>query len=316
MSEQVREQPAPRTTVARLFGVITSPGETFQDISRHPGWLPPFIIYLVVFCIGFGAYAAKADWITIITDQIESNPMMKLVPDTNRDQAVAAATEDMRKLSRGQLVVTNLIQGGSGQLPFHHFMVMLFTTLFVMVGSLKDLKLGRAWVNFLLCFLIILGYFIVFGIARVTFRDAPGSQLLLSGTASIVMIGAWAWLLNRQAARDVEFHRMLSVYMYSSVILMVSLVALMTASLVHAGDIQVYVDKMVPSNLGAFVDTGNAVAQALFRSLDVFIIWFFVVLTIGFRTLTKQSTSMAASMTFLPWGLYVMIKIAWAAVFG
>ncbi|HZI94343.1 MAG TPA: YIP1 family protein [Patescibacteria group bacterium] len=316
MSEQVREQPAPRTTIARLVGVITSPGETFQDISRHPGWLPPFIIYLVVFCIGFGVYSAKADWITIITDQIEKSPIMKIFSDTQRDQAVQQQTADLRKFSREQLAAVNVIQFGSGQLPSQHFMVIFISTLFVMVGALKDLKLGRAWVNFLLCFLIIVGYFIVFGIAKITFRDAPGSQLLLSGTASIVMVGAWAWLLNRQASRDVEFHRMLSVYMYSGVVLMISILALMTASLVHTGDIQVEVDKMVPSNLGAFIDTGNAVVQALFNSLDLFTIWFFVVLTIGFKTVTRQTTGMAASMTFLPWGLYVMVKIAWAAVFG
>lgn len=316
MSEQVRELPAPRTPVARFIGVITSPGETFQEISRQPGWLVPFVVYLAVFLVGFGVYAAKADWISIISEQIESNPIMKLVPDANRDQAVAKATEDFRRLSPGELLATNLINAGSGQLPFHHFMVLFISTLFVMMGSLKDLKLGRAWGNFLLCVLTFIGYLVVYGIARFTFHDSPASELLLTGTGAVIMVGVWAWLLNGLARRDVEFHRMLSVYMYSTVIVMISVVALMVASLAHQGPIQVYVDKMVPSNLGALLKPDNAVLRALLGSLDVFWIWFLVVLTIGFRTVTKLSTGMAASMTFLPWGLFVMIKLAWAAVFG
>ena len=316
MSEQVREQPAPRTPVARLIGVLMSPGETFAEISRNPAWLAPFIIYMVVFLVAFGVYAMKADWISIVTEQIESSPFMKMVPDANHDQAIAKATEGMRKLSRAQLAATQLINIGSSIVVFFHLLAILFSSLFVMVGSLKDLKLGRAWGRFLLCLLVFIGYLCVYGIATFAFRDSPGSLLLLTGTAAIVMAGCWAWLLNAQAARDIEFHRVLSVCTYGSAVLMIGSAALIVVSLVHQGDIQIGADKIVPSYLGAVIKPESAVLSALFSSLDVFWIWYFVVLTIGFRIVTKLTTGMAAAMTFLPWALIVMIKIAWAAVFG
>src|SRR5512144_451147 len=148
MSEQVPAQPAPKNPFARLVGVVVSPGETFAEISRSPGWIAPFAIYLVVFLVCFGVYAAKADWVAIITDQIENSPFIKLVPDANRDQAVAKATAGFRKLSQGQLVASNLVNVGSATLMVGHGFALLWTTLFVMMGSLKDLKLGRAWGRF------------------------------------------------------------------------------------------------------------------------------------------------------------------------
>ena len=71
-------------------------------------------------------------------------------------------------------------------------------------------------------------------------------------------------------------------------------------SLVHQGDIQVYFDKVVPSNLGALLHPENPVVRALCNSLDIFSIWALVTLTIGFRTVTTLSTGMTASITFLP----------------
>ena len=316
MSDQVRETPAPRTPVARLIGVLTSPGEAFKEIAAHPGWLPPFLVYMVVFCICFGVYAVKADWIAIVTEQIESSPFMKLVPDANRDEAIRGATAGLQKLSRGQMAATNLCNIGSSIVGFYHGMTLLYATLFVMVGSLKDLKLGKAWGRFLLCLLLLIGYIVVYSISNFAFRDSPASALLMIGTGSVVMVGLWTWLLNGQAARDGEFHKMLTVCCYSSVVLMVSMIAVMALSLAHQGDIQVAIDKLVPSNLGAVLAPDNAVLRTLFSSLDIFILWFLAVLSIGFKTVTKLSFGMSASMTFLPWGLVVMVKIAWAAVFG
>jgi hypothetical protein len=40
-----------------------------------------------------------------------------------------------------------------------------------------------------------------------------------------------------------------------------------------------------------------------------------IVLTIGYKTMTKTSTGIAASITFLPWVVIVLIKLAWNAAF-
>src|SRR5437867_2117075 len=195
-------------------------------------------------------------------------------------------------------------------------MALIYSTLFVMMGSLKDLKLGRAWGNLLFCLLALVVYFVVFGISRLAFPDSTDSRLLLTGLAAVLTVAGWIWLLNSHATLDPEFHRILSVCTFTSVIPMLSMVVLAMVSLVHQGDIQVYFDKVVPSNLGALLHPENPVVRALCNSLDIFSIWALVTLTIGFRTVTKLSTGMTASITFLPWGLFVMVRIALAAVFG
>jgi len=316
MSEQVRELPAPRTTVARLVGVLTSPGETFQEISGRPSWMAPFFIYLVALAIGLGTYATKADWIAITTEQIESSPFMQLVPDAQRDEIVHKQTEGVRKLGSAHLGTAYVCNVAIGTPAFIFFLTLIYASLFSMVGALKDLKLGRAWGRFLLTLLMVVGYVIATIIANTAFSDSPSSSLLLIGAAAILVSIGCIWMLNGVASRDIEFHRMLSVCCYASAVLIIGVLALVVVSLVHEGSIGIGAEKLVPSSLGAMLKPENAVVRALFNSLDIFTIWWLIVLTIGFRAVTRLTMGMAASMTFLPWGLIVMIKIAWAAVFG
>ena len=49
------EEPARLGPFQRLFGVLFSPGETFQDINRKPTWLVPILIAIVT-SIAFGLF--------------------------------------------------------------------------------------------------------------------------------------------------------------------------------------------------------------------------------------------------------------------
>jgi hypothetical protein len=75
-------------------------------------------------------------------------------------------------------------------------------------------------------------------------------------------------------------------------------------------------EQMVKANLGALVKTGVPAVQKLLESLDVFTLWVLAVLTLGFRAVTRLSMGVTASITLLPWGIWVLLKVAWAAVFG
>lgn len=44
--------PAPRSFFSRLIGVYFSPGETFQEIGRAPGWLAPMLTLAIVGALG------------------------------------------------------------------------------------------------------------------------------------------------------------------------------------------------------------------------------------------------------------------------
>ena len=316
MSEPSREPPAPLSPFARMVGVTVSPGKTFEEIIRSPGWITPFVCFLVMVVVSMGIWGMKADFATIMGDMMDNSPFLKLAPEAQRDEIIKKSLEPFRKQTQTQTALQTVISAGVNQIPFFHGMALVYATLFVLMGALKDLKLGSAWVNFLLCLLIYLAYLGVYMVATIAFSEAPNSAILLSGTASVAMLGGWMWLLNRKAAADTEFHKILSVCCYSTAVLIVWTLVFIAISLATPAPIQTYVDKMVRSNLGALVSTGAPVLQKLLESLDLFTIWWLTTLTLGFRSATRLSMGMTASITFLPWAVVVLIKIAWTAVFG
>ena len=316
MSEPSREPSTPASPLSRVVGVIASPGRTFPEIVRNPGWIPPFVFFLVMVVVSMGIWGMKADFVTIIGDQIENSPFLKLAPEAQRDQIVSKGLEPFRKQTQTQTAIQTVVSAGVNQLPFYHAMALIYATLFVMMGALKDLKLGSAWVNFLLCLVMYLAYLGVYMVATIAFSEATNSAILLNGTASVAMTAGWMWLLNRKTAADQDFHRLLSVCCYSSAVLIIWALVFTAISLVTPAPIQTYVDKMVKSNLGALVTTGAPVLQKALESIDLFTIWWLTTLTLGFRSATKLSIGMTASITFLPWAVVVLIKIAWTAVFG
>jgi len=316
MSEQPRDVPAPLSPVSRFIGVITSPRETFEDIERRPAWLFPLIIYFVAFVIAFGFYSSKADWVAIVTEQVQNFPLLKMAPEQAQEQAVKQATDTFRKLTSTQIMIQGVVQYASAFLLVFHVMTLIYSTLFVLMGSLKTLRLGRAWLNFLLCILLYIAYIVVNSAGTFMFREDPGNALMLNAAAAVVMVFAWGWLLNRFARSEGEFLKMLSASTHVAAIWSIGALALLATSLVTPAPIVTPAESIVKSNVGALVSTGMPALQKLLESLDFFTIWSLVVLTIGYRAVTRLTTGVTASLTFLPWGLWVLIKIAWAAVFG
>ena len=77
---------------------------------------------------------------------------------------------------------------------------------------------------------------------------------------------------------------------------------------------------IVPSNVGAFLasDMGAAI-RALATSLDVFTIWWLILLSIGFAAIAgskKITSSKTGVMVFGFWAIWVVVKVGWAALFG
>ncbi|HET6372337.1 MAG TPA: hypothetical protein VFG76_03460, partial [Candidatus Polarisedimenticolia bacterium] len=316
MSEQAQVPPPAKSPAARLAGVIFSPGDTFTDIAARPDWIFPLVCYLAVFLIAFSIYSVRADWIGIVTDQMEGSSVMKFFPDAARAEMVKKATEDLRAQTPGQRAAGTVIQSLIGILPFIHFVALIHASLFVLMGALRELKLGRAWLNFLLCIGLMVAFVIVTFISRAAFHDAPQSALLLNGAGALLMTAGWIWLLKRRTDRDPDLNKVISVWMYAGAVGIIYMLAILGVSLMTQAPIQASLDKLVKTNLGAFMGTGVPILKAIADSLDLFTLWTLVVLSIGFRAVTKLSTGVATSITFLPWGIVVMIRIAIAAAFG
>jgi hypothetical protein len=79
---------------------------------------------------------------------------------------------------------------------------------------------------------------------------------------------------------------------------------------------------LVLTNLSTLLpaDT-SALVKSLASSLDIFIIWFLILLTIGFANIAEAKTQKirvwrAAVLVFGLWGVWVLLKAALAVVFG
>ena len=77
---------------------------------------------------------------------------------------------------------------------------------------------------------------------------------------------------------------------------------------------------IVPTNLGAFLASDTSpVLRALASSLDVFTIWWLILLSIGFAAIAgskKITSGKARAMVFGFWVIFVLCKVGWAAAFG
>jgi len=316
MSEQPRDVPAPLSPVSRFIGVISSPRETFEDIDRRPAWLPPLIIYFVVFAIAFGFYSSKADWVAIITEQVQANPLLKMLPEQQQDQAVQQSTDSIRKLSSSQIATQGILQAALVTLVLVHSMAVIFASLFVLMGSLKTLRVGRMWLNLFLCLLLFVPYLITYAVTTLAFREEPGNAVMINAAATVVVVFAWGWLLNRFARSEGEFLKMLSVFSHGAAIATIGALALLATSLVTPAPIVTPAETIVKANLGALVSTGMPALQKLLEWLNLFTIWALVVVAIGHRVVTRLTMGVAASLTFLPWAFVMLISVAIAAVFG
>lgn len=77
---------------------------------------------------------------------------------------------------------------------------------------------------------------------------------------------------------------------------------------------------IAPTNFGAFLASDAAAAlRALATSIDVFTIWSLILMSIGFAAIAgskKITTSKTGTIVFGFWAIWVVVKVAWAALFG
>jgi len=73
---------------------------------------------------------------------------------------------------------------------------------------------------------------------------------------------------------------------------------------------------LLTSSLRPLAPESSPVLQSLLGSVDFFAIWSVVLLILGFRTVARVSTRTAATAVFVLWGLWVLGKAGFAAVFN
>jgi len=316
VSDQVHETPAGGNPLARVIGVLFSPAKAYEDISRSPSWLPPLLIYIVVFLGAFALYGSKADWLGITEDTIRDFPFLQLAGDDAADQAVEQQLALIRPYSWWQNTMLNGLNVIAGTVVFYHVMTLFYSTLFYVMGLFPDMRIGRAWLNFLFGIIVLIVNTVVVAVGSRAFQsEAPATFIYLSVTSTLILTGIYAWIVNRNASRDPALHRALCASTYASAVGLVGALALAATALAVPAPIQMQVQNVVKSNLGALFPSDNSAIQSLLSSMDIFSFWFLYILTVGYRTMAKTTTGMAASIVMLPWVVWVLLKLAWNVAF-
>lgn len=253
--DQIPVEPARLGPLARLTGVLLSPGETFADINRKPTWIAPIVIAILTVLAStlFFEWRVHPDW-----DSIMRNQMKKRMEKSNQ-----SLTEEQMQQQ---------VEFAKSIAKFSPIIAVVFTPIiYVILAGI--FALGLMFIQ-----------------AKTTFKK-------------ILSVVAWS-----SAATGIV----------ATVVTMASLMVRDEESLRSIDPTQSA--GIVPSNLAAFLPSDtSAVIKAVAGSLDIFTIWFLILLTIGFASIAgsrKITTGKTATVVFGFWAVYVLVKVGWAAAFG
>jgi hypothetical protein len=96
---------APKGALARMAGVLFSPGETFSDIVQRPSWLAPVLV-LTAFSILFTVmFSQRVGWERFMQQQFAKDPRTAEMPAERRAQALEQASKFAKGFGYGFAVV-------------------------------------------------------------------------------------------------------------------------------------------------------------------------------------------------------------------
>jgi len=83
------------------------------------------------------------------------------------------------------------------------------------------------------------------------------------------------------------------------------------------GDWNINPQEAIQANLGLLLDKSAAAKPlwALLSSIDVFSLWMIFLLAVGFGVASRKTTGSAIWGVAIPWALFVLVKVGWAAIF-
>jgi Yip1 domain len=87
----------PKSFIARFIGVIISPGETFEDIVRHPGFIAPAIASIVTAWALIDTMYLKLGMETVTRISLERSPFASRMTPEQIQQAIANSAEHLTR---------------------------------------------------------------------------------------------------------------------------------------------------------------------------------------------------------------------------
>ncbi len=316
-------QPGPEggSLPANLFGVLFSPGLAFRRILGQPAWIGALAVYIAIVGISALVYSLNVDWETMYRGQLEDSLIWRLVSaaltEDQLGEVERSAVNEITRTGRGGMALTTTVQSVLFGTMAVHGMAILFATLFYLMGSLGDLKLGRVYLDGFLCLVIIIIFSVLNTLVRGAFGEDARAALPYQAGLSVTLYLLYAWLLYRSVERQPAFKRLMAVYAHGMAVPAIAALAVILVVFLHQGPVTVSSDQVLRSNLGAILGMeGTGVLATLLAALDIFTLWELAVVAIGFALVSRLSVGASFAITFLPWGFVTMARLALAAVVG
>ena len=214
-------------------------------------------------------------------------------------------------------LVASMFQGVIFSVIAVHLMSILFATLFYLMGALGDLKLGQLYLDGLLALVIVFGFSIAGGIFQTALGMDPREFLPYQGAWNKLFLATYIWILRKGVERQPVFKRFFATYAHAMAIPAVAALIAILVILLKGEPVTVGGDQLLASNLGAILGiSGSGAVATLLSAIELYRIWEYIIVAIGFKWATRLSLGACLAITFLPWGFITMTRVAMAAVFG
>jgi hypothetical protein len=77
----------------RVFGVLFSPGKTFEDIVRKPGWVVPVLLSTILSMVVSYALVQRVNWREYIGQQMDKSPQAAQLTAEQKEQRIEAGAK-------------------------------------------------------------------------------------------------------------------------------------------------------------------------------------------------------------------------------
>ena len=136
--------------------------------------------------------------------------------------------------------------------------------------------------------------------------------------ALFAIAGVYLLIFRVFMGTSVTFRQTLTVLAWSSLCVSLVSLPLTFGTMALKGDWNQVPQLAFQTSAALVLDQATAAKPlyALADSLDLFVIWTLFLMTTGFAVASRRSFSSAALGVLGPWGLYVLIKVGWAALMG
>lgn len=91
--------------VARIFGVLFSPKETFGSIVRRPSWWLPIVLLVLLAIVVVGIFDKRGGWPYYLQKQVASNARFQQLTTQQQQQQMAAMLKYTPKFVYGEVAV-------------------------------------------------------------------------------------------------------------------------------------------------------------------------------------------------------------------